>query len=114
MSPIADQLTGTGLSELGRRPATKHRTEVSHSGLVDHAQVDKALAGHKHLDRTGFAHMGGRLHDPRIGRFLIPDPVVSGPSSVKKRRRSSLTILAMPSRNLEVNHGGKCSLGTME
>jgi len=85
VSPIAQQLNGTILIEFGRQPATKHRADMSHSGLVDHAQVHKALAGHKHLDRTGFAHMGGRLHDPRIGRFLIPDPVVSGPSSVKKR-----------------------------
>jgi len=54
---------------------------VPHSRLGDNAQVDKALAGHEHLDCTGFMHMDGRLYDPRIGRFLSPDPVVSDPSS---------------------------------
>ena len=35
------------------------------------------FTGHEPLDRTGFVHMGGRLYDPRLGRFLSPDPVVS-------------------------------------
>ena len=35
------------------------------------------FTGHEPLDRTGFVHMGGRVYDPRLGRFLSPDPVVS-------------------------------------
>ena len=31
--------------------------------------------------RTGFVHMGGRVYDPRLGRFLSPDPIVSEPPS---------------------------------
>ena len=39
------------------------------------------FTGHETLDRTGFIHMGGRLYDPRIGRFLSPDPIISEPWS---------------------------------
>ena len=39
------------------------------------------FTGHETLDRTGFVHMGGRLYDPRLGRFLSPDPIVSEPLS---------------------------------
>lgn len=47
----------------------------------DAGRTRAGFTGHETLDRTGFVHMNGRLYDPRLGRFLSPDPVVSEPWS---------------------------------
>ena len=44
-------------------------------------RVSRGFTGHEHLDRTGLIHMNGRLYDPRLGRFLSPDPIVGDPTS---------------------------------
>jgi RHS repeat-associated protein len=31
---------------------------------------------HETLDNVGLIHMNGRVYDPRIGRFLSPDPII--------------------------------------
>jgi RHS repeat-associated protein len=41
--------------------------------------TDRGYTDHEHLDRTGFIHMNGRVFDPRIGRFVQPDPIVQAP-----------------------------------
>ena len=47
----------------------------------DAGRARSGFTGHEPLDRTGFVHMNGRLHDPRLGRFLSPDRIVSEPWS---------------------------------
>ena len=47
----------------------------------DAGRARNGFTGHETLDRTGFVHMGGRLYDPRLGRFPSPDPIVSEPFS---------------------------------
>ena len=50
--------------------------------LGEHGRrVSRGFTGHGHLDRTGLVHMNGRVHDPRLGRFLSPDPIVADPTS---------------------------------
>ena len=44
-------------------------------------RVSRGFTGHEHLDRTGLVHMNGRVYDPRLGRFLSPDPIVGDPTS---------------------------------
>ena len=44
-------------------------------------RVSRGFTRHEHLDRTGLIHMNGRMYDPRLGRFLSPDPVVGDPTS---------------------------------
>ena len=44
-------------------------------------RVSRGFTGHEHLDRTGLIHMNGRVYDPRLGRFLSPDPIVGDPTS---------------------------------
>ena len=41
----------------------------------------RGFTGHEHLARVGLIHANGRLYDPRLGRYLSPDPVVSDPTS---------------------------------
>ena len=36
----------------------------------------KGFTGHQHIDSLGLIHMGGRLYDPGIGRFLQADPYI--------------------------------------
>ena len=44
-------------------------------------RVSRGFTRHEHLDRTGLVHMNGRVYDPRLGRFLSPDPIVGDPTS---------------------------------
>jgi RHS repeat-associated protein len=40
----------------------------------------RGYTDHEMLSRTGFVHMNGRVYDPRIGRFVSPDPIVQAPA----------------------------------
>ncbi|MCC7200238.1 MAG: RHS repeat-associated core domain-containing protein, partial [Gammaproteobacteria bacterium] len=43
------------------------------------ASTRDGYTGHEHLDNLGLVHMGGRVYDPVVGRFLSADPVVQAP-----------------------------------
>nr|WP_255454025.1 RHS repeat-associated core domain-containing protein [Thioalkalivibrio sp. XN279] len=45
--------------------------------------MTRGFTGHEHLDQVGLIHMGGRVYDPEIGRFLSPDPFVQFPASTQ-------------------------------
>lgn len=49
--------------------------------------TDRGYTDHEHLDRIGLIHMNGRIYDPRLGRFLQPDPILQGPSSSQNYNR---------------------------
>ncbi|WP_039924823.1 RHS repeat domain-containing protein [Alishewanella aestuarii] len=36
--------------------------------------------GHEQIDDVGLVHMGGRVYDPILGRFLQADPFVQQPN----------------------------------
>jgi RHS repeat-associated protein len=62
------------------------RRGLAWSGAPTAAELDAAarttrdgFTGHEQLDHLGLVHMGGRLYDPVIGRFLSADPVVQAP-----------------------------------
>ncbi len=69
----------------GRRlpDGTREAGEAERAAAAGDAALDPArgFTGHEQLDRLGLVHMGGRVHDPRLGRFLSPDPVVGNPGS---------------------------------
>ena len=81
---------GKTLTVLGHDPHGERRndwasqlTPTQIGTLLDgHGErVSRGFTGHEHLDRTGLIHMNGRIYDPRLGRFLSPDPIVGDPTS---------------------------------
>ena len=50
------------------------------SAALSGRRTARGFTGHEQLDRTGLVHMGGRLYDPQLGRFLSPDPYVADPT----------------------------------
>lgn len=58
--------------------------------LADNSRnTSRGFTDHEHLDRTGIVHMNGRIYDPRIGRFLQPDPIVTDPADSQSYNRYS-------------------------
>ena len=43
----------------------------------------RGYTGHEHLDAVGLIHMGGRVYDPLLGRFLSVDPMLDGVGSAQ-------------------------------
>ena len=82
---------GEELVVLGHDPHGQRRVEDWEARLTpaeiealraEHGErVSRGFTGHEHLDRTGLVHMNGRVYDPRLGRFLSPDPIVGDPTS---------------------------------
>ena len=71
--------TRSGATTTGRRgsPGAEIETLLGAHG----ERVSRGFTGHEHPDRTGQIHMNGRVYDPRLGRFLSPDPIVGDPTS---------------------------------
>jgi RHS repeat-associated protein len=45
----------------------------------DNQLTRKGFTGHEEVDLSGLVHMGGRVYDPRLGRFIQADPFVEDP-----------------------------------
>ena len=84
----ATDASGSALSALAHDPFGARResnwsAQLGREGVAgvaagqDGGRTRRGFTGHEPLDRTGFIHMGGRLYDPRMGRFLSPDPIIS-------------------------------------
>lgn len=62
------------------------------NNTANHVRVVRGFTGHLQLERTGFIHMGGRLYDPTLGRFLSPDPMVGRPKNSQNWNRYSYVM----------------------
>ena len=62
----------------GRRRAdwTRELTEAE-SAELSGRRTARGFTGHEHLERAALVHTNGRLYDPKLGRFLSPDPYVT-------------------------------------
>ncbi|XXU81017.1 RHS repeat-associated core domain-containing protein [Sorangium sp. So ce1151] len=58
-----------------RNPVWGERAPASFS-----SETTQGFTGHESDDELGLVNMKGRMYDPRIGRFLTTDPIVSIPS----------------------------------
>jgi RHS repeat-associated protein len=68
----------------GTHRATHRASDLRADGFaallgLEVTQGARGFTGHEHRNRTGFIHMNGRVYDPRIGRFVSPDPMVQAP-----------------------------------
>jgi RHS repeat-associated protein len=53
------------------------------------ALTNRGFTGHEQLDAVGLVHMGGRVYDAQIGRFLSADPFVQDPTDLQGLNRYS-------------------------
>ncbi|MBU3026762.1 RHS repeat-associated core domain-containing protein [Zobellia galactanivorans] len=58
-------------------------------GMAGGALSDRGFTGHEHLFGANLIHMNGRLYDPALHRFLIPDNFVQDPYSTLSYNRYS-------------------------
>jgi RHS repeat-associated protein len=65
-----------------RRPASTWHA-LAPGEFIAAVTLKRGFTMHEHLDQVGFIHMGGRVYDPEIGRFLSPDPFVQFPASTQ-------------------------------
>ena len=80
--------TGTVVESLAydawgkRRPASTWQTPAP-GVFIAAITLTRGFTMHEHLDQVGLIHMGGRVYDPELGRFLSPDPFVQFPISTQ-------------------------------
>ena len=58
----------------------------------DENTTGKGFTGHEMLDQVGVIHMGGRIYDPTLGRFMSADPVVKGRANTESYNRYSYVL----------------------
>jgi RHS repeat-associated protein len=56
------------------------------------SEIDQGFTGHEQIDEVGLIHMGGRVYDPIIGRFLSADPFVQSPENFQALNRYSYVL----------------------
>ncbi len=60
-------------------------------GIWEITHVPKCSAigytDHEPLDNVGLIHVNGRVYDPRLGRFLSPNPLMQAPHNTPSYKR---------------------------
>ena len=49
----------------------------------------RGYTDHEHLDSIGLIHMNGRVYDPKLARFISPDPYIQDPYNTQSFSRYS-------------------------
>ena len=62
------------------------------SGLLTSALTLRGFTGHEQIDDVGLVHMGGRVYDPILGRFLQADPFIQQPNNIQNFNRYSYVL----------------------
>lgn len=62
------------------------------TGLLTSALLPRGFTDHEQLDEVGLVYVGARLYDPRLGRFLSPDPFVQAPANPQSINRYSYVM----------------------
>ena len=61
-------------------------------GMESPLGIDRGFCGHEHIDEIGLIDMNGRMYDPKLGRFLSPDPYVQSPTNPQNYNRYSYCL----------------------
>ncbi|HOT15857.1 MAG TPA: RHS repeat-associated core domain-containing protein [Bacteroidales bacterium] len=56
------------------------------------ANTARGFTGHEHIDLFELVNMDGRVYDPRLGRFMSPDPYVQAPFNSQSYNRYSYCL----------------------
>ncbi len=77
-----------------RRDATSwaRQHEEASSGVLTSTITLRGFTGHEQLDEVGLVHMGGRVYDPILGRFLQADPFIQQPENSQNFNRYSYVL----------------------
>ncbi len=80
ITAITDETAGVAES-LSYDPHGKRRQPTWDDAIaqVFSSETNRCFTGHQYLDDVGLIHMGGRVYDPDLGRFLSPDPFIQYP-----------------------------------
>lgn len=54
--------------------------------------TQRGFTGHQQVDHASIVHMGGRIYDPDLGRFLQADPIVQSPKDAQNFNRYSYVL----------------------
>lgn len=71
--------TGTAVERMSFDVHGRRRSEINWTTPITYgfdATTRKGYTGHEQIDGAGLVHMRARMYDPRLGRFIQPDPMV--------------------------------------
>jgi RHS repeat-associated protein len=60
------------------------------ASILDH--TNQGFTGHLQVDHASIVHMGGRIYDSHIGRFMQADPFVQAPTDSQNHNRYSYVL----------------------
>jgi RHS repeat-associated protein len=65
-----------------------------HSSLTAYTSpaTSQGYTGHKMMNDVGIIHMGGRIYDPTLGRFLQADPFIQAPKNSQSYNRYAYVL----------------------
>ncbi|MCG7561331.1 RHS repeat-associated core domain-containing protein, partial [Pseudoalteromonas sp. McH1-42] len=75
-----------------RRNATTWARDFSDQNKFTSKLTLRGYTGHEQMDEVGLVHMGGRVYDPILGRFLQADPMVQAPQNIQNFNRYSYVV----------------------
>ncbi len=80
ITAITDE-TGAIVESLSYDPHGKRRQPSWDDAVaqVFSTTTNRCFTGHQYLDDVGLIHMGGRVYDPDLGRFISADPTIQYP-----------------------------------
>jgi len=78
---------GVLLEEYAYDPWGRRRDPLTWKPLSGVAATARGFTGHEHIDLFDLVNMDGRVYDPRLGRFLSPDPYVQDPFNSQSYNR---------------------------
>ncbi|MBF1801156.1 RHS repeat-associated core domain-containing protein [Alloalcanivorax profundimaris] len=58
----------------------------------DENTTGRGFTGHEMLDQVGVIHMGGRIYEPTLGRFMSADPIIKGLANTESYNRYSYVL----------------------
>ncbi|HEY6528120.1 MAG TPA: RHS repeat-associated core domain-containing protein, partial [Cellvibrionaceae bacterium] len=62
------------------------------SNLAAPGRTTQGFTGHTMLDDTGLIHMGGRIYDPKLARFMQADPYIQAGTNTQSYNRYGYTF----------------------